>query len=95
MKFRHYMYWLAIVFQIFGFNFAFAQQNLSTIKHRMIEESLSHYPGNCPCPYNLASNGSQCGRRSAYSRPGGYEPLCYESDISDEQAIEWARKHRD
>ena len=28
MKFRHHMYWLAIVFQIFGFNFAFADEIL-------------------------------------------------------------------
>ena len=33
--------------------------------------------GSCPCPYNIASDGSICGERSAYSRSGGYEPLCY------------------
>lgn len=37
--------------------------------------------GSCPCPYNVASDGSVCGGRSAYSRSGGYEPVCYESDI--------------
>ena len=27
------------------------------------------------------SNGKKCGKRSAYSKPGGYQPLCYISDI--------------
>ena len=59
------------------------------IRRRMIEESIDSYPGNCPCPYNRASNGSQCGRRSAYSREGGYAPLCYPSDISDAMVREY------
>jgi hypothetical protein len=54
------------------------------IRQRMIAESIEGYPGACACPYQRASNGSQCGRRSAYSRGGGYEPLCYPSDISDD-----------
>jgi len=52
------------------------------IKQRMIHESIASYPGNCPCPYNTARNGSRCGKRSAYSKPGGYAPLCYEEDIT-------------
>lgn len=35
------------------------------------------YPEGCPCPYSIASDGSRCGARSAYSRPGGYQPKCY------------------
>src|SRR5437870_4261286 len=31
----------------------------------------------CACPDDLARNGSRCGGRSAYSRPGGASPLCY------------------
>jgi endonuclease YncB( thermonuclease family) len=27
------------------------------------------------------SNGKKCEKRSAYSKPGGYQPLCYVSDI--------------
>ena len=53
------------------------------IKEKMIQESIANYSGNCPCPYNTASNGSRCGKRSAYSRAGGYTPLCYSEDISD------------
>jgi hypothetical protein len=63
------------------------------VRQQMIAESIANYPGNCPCPYNLASNGSQCGKRSAYSKPGGYMPLCYPSDISDEAAKAWRAQH--
>jgi tetratricopeptide (TPR) repeat protein len=38
--------------------------------------------GQCDCPYDMASNGSSCGGRSAYSRPGGREPICYANDES-------------
>ena len=55
----------------------------------LINESLSHYSGNCPCPYNYASNGSSCGRRSAYSRRGGASPLCYKTDVPKEMIDRW------
>jgi hypothetical protein len=35
----------------------------------------------CACPDDTARNGSSCGGRSAYSRPGGAAPLCYPSDV--------------
>jgi hypothetical protein len=59
------------------------------IRQRMIAESIEGYPGRCACPDQRASNGSQCGRRSAYSRGGGYEPLCYPRDISDEMVKDY------
>jgi hypothetical protein len=52
------------------------------IRRLLIRESIDAYPGNCPCPYNSASNGSSCGGRSAWSRAGGEEPLCYPNDVS-------------
>lgn len=54
------------------------------IRRLIIEESISSYPGSCPCPYNRARNGSRCGGRSAYSRAGGYSPMCFPQDVSDE-----------
>lgn len=54
----------------------------SDIQKILINKSLASYSGNCPCPYNRASNGSRCGKRSAWSRPGGYSPLCYAADVS-------------
>ena len=49
---------------------------------KMISESIANYPGKCPCPYSIMSNGKKCGKNSAYSKPGGYEPLCYVSDVT-------------
>ena len=54
------------------------------IRQILIDESIAAYSGNCPCPYSTARNGSRCGRRSAYSRPGGEAPLCYAKDVTDE-----------
>lgn len=54
----------------------------SEIRKAIIQESISQYPGPCPCPYSVMRNGRSCGRRSAYSRPGGYSPICYDSDVT-------------
>ncbi len=83
---------------ILGFNIPAiaAEQNISDddIREMMIRDSIASYPGNCPCPYNRASNGSRCGKRSAWSRAGGYAPLCYDADISIE-IVEKFRKMGD
>lgn len=63
------------------------------IKQRIIKASIAEYPGNCPCPYNTASNGSSCGRRSAWSRGGGYAPMCYAKDVSKAQVNSWRATH--
>jgi hypothetical protein len=60
------------------------RQSDSQLKRRMIAESIAAYDGRCPCPYSTMSNGRQCGRRSAWSKPGGESPLCYESDVTAE-----------
>jgi hypothetical protein len=36
----------------------------------------------CACPDDAMRNGRRCGERSAYSRPGGAQPLCYVSDVT-------------
>lgn len=51
-------------------------------KDAIIRQSIASYSGSCPCPYNTDRAGRRCGGRSAWSRPGGYSPMCYESDIS-------------
>lgn len=61
---------------------AFARETDAQIKQKIVGESITSYPGSCPCPYNIARNGSRCGGRSAYSRPGGYAPKCFASDVS-------------
>ena len=59
------------------------------VKQQIIAESIAAYPGRCPCPYNAAKNGSACGGRSAWSRKGGYAPVCYERVVSSEMVMKW------
>jgi hypothetical protein len=56
----------------------------------VLTESRSRYPGNCACPDDRDRAGKRCGGRSAYSRRGGYAPLCYPHDVTPEM-IEMAR----
>jgi len=63
------------------------------IRAVIIRQSIASYPGTCACPYNVARNGSSCGRRSAYSRGGGYAPMCYASDVSDAAVAAYRRGH--
>lgn len=63
------------------------------IAERLIEESIASYPGPCACPYNSARNGSSCGRRSAYSREGGYAPLCFREDVADEDIQQYRQRN--
>jgi len=62
------------------------------IKQQMIQQSIADYPGNCPCPYSVARNGSSCGRRSAYSKVGGYQPLCYPNDVTPSMLVNHKRR---
>ena len=64
-----------------------------TIKQRIIQESIESYPGNCPCPYNTARNGSRCGKRSAYNRAGGYAPICYSEDVTVQMIKDYRARH--
>jgi hypothetical protein len=73
---------------------AYDNTEITTAKRKMITDSISSYSGNCACPYNSTANGSSCGKRSAYSKPGGAAPLCYETDITDAQAAEWLRRNK-
>lgn len=68
----------------------------SQIRQQIIQESVSAYLATghpCACPCNSARNGSSCGARSAYSRPGGAAPLCYPSDVTDDMVLDWKRQH--
>ena len=73
----------------FGAEAKQSSQSVEAIKQKIIQQSIENYPGNCPCPYNTASNGSRCGKRSAYNRVGGYAPLCYQEDVSDRMVKEY------
>jgi hypothetical protein len=72
----------------------FAFQSDAQIRQSIIRDSIAAYPGPCACPYNRTRNGSACGGRSAYSRPGGYAPICYPSDVTQAQIADWRRNRR-
>lgn len=63
------------------------------VTKRLIADSIASYPGPCACPYQSARNGSSCGRRAAYVRPGGYAPLCYAKDVTVEMIAEYRASH--
>ena len=83
---------LFLLFFIPLISFGETPQNQQIIQN-IINESIANYSGNCPCPYNRASNGSSCGRRSAYSKPGGYAPVCYAQDVTPAMVSAYKHKH--
>ena len=72
--------------------FAKAPLSDTEVKQQIIRNSIASYPGNCPCPHSVASNGSSCGRRSAYSKPGGYDPICYPNDVTPEMVRQYRKR---
>lgn len=72
---------------------ALASMSDTEVKQAIIRESIASYPGPCACPYNAARNGSACGRRSAYSKPGGYAPICYASQVTSEMIRSYRERH--
>lgn len=59
------------------------QQSRSEVIQRIIANSVRSYRGNCPCPYHTTASGRRCGGNSAYSRPGGASPICFEQDVTE------------
>jgi len=59
------------------------------IRQGLIRQSIASYRGSCPCPYNTDRAGRSCGARSAYSRPEGSAPLCYERDVTQKMIDEY------
>jgi hypothetical protein len=64
------------------------------IKQDIIAASIAEYRGSCPCPYNRDRARRSCGKRSAYSRPGGATPLCYEKDVSQKMVDDYRKRTR-
>jgi hypothetical protein len=65
------------------------------VRQAIIQDSIGSYPGPCACPYNTDRRGHACGRRSAYSRPGGYAPVCYPEQITPEMVRDYRGQHLD
>lgn len=65
------------------------------IRQAIIQQSIGAYNATghpCACPYQTDRAGHSCGRRSAYSRPGGAAPLCYPQDVTDGMVANWRQK---
>lgn len=63
------------------------QASNDQIRSEIIKDSVSTYlstTGNCPCPYNHDKAGRLCGKRSAWSKPGGQSPICFPKDVTKE-----------
>jgi hypothetical protein len=62
------------------------------IRQGIIEQSIASYRVTCPCPYNVDRAGRRCGARSAYSRPGGASPICYEKDVTQKMVDDYRKR---
>jgi hypothetical protein len=62
------------------------------IRETLIKASIAAYSGSCPCPYNTDRAGTKCGKRSAYSKPGGAAPLCYPDDVNQKMVDEYRKR---
>jgi hypothetical protein len=85
---------LTFILLLFVSSFAYSDNSSMSdeeIIQVIIYKSTATHRGNCACPYNRTTNGSKCGRRSAYSRPGGYQPMCYPRDVPKELIEEFRR----
>ncbi len=82
---------------LFISNLAAAKGTISDdkVKQAIIDDSISSYPGTCACPFNSARNGSSCGGRSAWSRAGGYSPICYKKEVTQQMINDWRESHTD
>lgn len=69
------------------------RQTDDQIRQLIIEDSIASYPGVCACPFNSARNGSSCGRRSAWSKQGGYAPICYKKEVTKDMVDQWRQSH--
>lgn len=66
------------------------------VTKRIIEDSRQAYYATghpCACPYDVDRRGHSCGRRSAYSRPGGAEPKCFPNDVTAGDLAKWRMDH--
>ena len=86
----------AVVF-VFASDISIAKSNALSddqVRQRVIDDSVASYPGTCACPFNTAQNGSSCGGRSAWSKAGGYSPICYKKEVTKEMVKAWRQENQ-
>ena len=86
----------AVVF-VFASDISIAKLNSLSddqVRQRIIDDSVASYPGTCACPFNTARNGSSCGVRSAWSKAGGYSPICYKKEVTKEMVKAWRQENQ-
>ncbi len=71
-----------------------SSREIQAARREIIRQSIASYSGSCPCPYNVDRGGRRCGARSAWSRPGGYSPICYNSDVSNARLESYFARRR-
>ena len=71
-----------------------AKKTDAEIKQLLVKESIAAYKGSCACPYSKDRAGRNCGARSAYSKPGGGAPLCYETDVTQKMVDDFRKNQR-
>ena len=93
MKNNSVVHTIMVVMLLSSSSISFARHKPSArdIKQTIIDQSISSYQGNCPCPYNRASNGYKCGKRSAWSKHGGYTPICYKQEVTQAMIDHYAK----
>lgn len=64
----------------------------AALKQRIIADSRASYRGACPCPYDTMRNGRRCGTNSAYTKPGGARPLCFDQDVTQDMLEAYRRR---
>src|SRR5207247_2028841 len=64
------------------------------IKQEIIKQSIASYKGRCPCPYSADGTGRMCGWWSAYNKPGGRSPLCFEKDVTPNMVVDYRNRTR-
>jgi hypothetical protein len=55
------------------------------VSERVTAEQYRALIGPCACPGDETANGHRCGRVSAYCRCGGWEPICFAGDDTDQR----------
>lgn len=66
--------------------------DIAAAQRAIIRQSIAAYPGTCACEYNTDRAGRRCGRRSAWSKPGGHSPICYPSDVTRSHLAAYFRR---